>query len=135
MASDASLPLQAAIVKRLKTDVAMVAGRVLDAPAPGTPKPYISIGESQINPAIAQLYHGANERFQIDGWSAGPGKAEAKALGAAILAAFAEPLELANGAGHRVVYIEHEQTEYVREPDGVTQHAACIFTAATEPAS
>lgn len=137
MSVDASLPLQLAIIRTLKAApalAAIVAGRVYhNAPPANAAKPYVSLGPSQISPDLADEYEGQRERFQIDGWSSAPGPTEAKQMGAAIHDAL-QDADLAID-GHRCIDVQIEQTRYLVDADGVTQHAVLIFTATTEPVS
>lgn len=138
---DASLPLQKAVVAVLKSDAALqtligtgASARVFDNVPTTAAKPYISLGPTQLNAEIAAEYEGSEERFQVDAWSAGPGKVEVKRIGRAIHTALnGVPLTL--DENQRLVLIEIEQTRYLTEPDGITQHAALIFVAHTEPSA
>jgi len=134
---DATLELQAAVRKHLLADAgvaALVADRIYDNVPKDAAKPYLSFGPVQILSSIASEYEGSDETFQLDGWSAGPKSAEAKKIGAAVRLALAgAALDL--GAKQRLVLIEHEQTDYLVEPDGVGHHAAMTFKASTEPAN
>lgn len=135
--ADASLPLQKAIVKLLKADAAVsgiVGESIFDAVPANAKKPYVSLGPSQIAPDLADEYEGAAERLQIDCWSAGPGKVEVKKLAAAIHAALHDA-PLALDGDQRLVYLRIEQTQYMLDPDSMSEHGVLIFTAATEPAN
>jgi hypothetical protein len=136
--ADASLPLQKAIVATLQADPtlsAIVHGRVYDnVPAPVT-FPYVSIGPFQVLPEAADCSEGVEIFVTLDGWSRDGGKSiEAKRLGAAIGTALHEAaLTLDNG--QRLVSIALEQINYLRDPDGLTAHAAVTVRALTEPSN
>lgn len=133
--TDATLPVQAAIVAALKAYApltSIVGSRVYDNVPNGAQKPYVSIGPTQFLPASGECIDGGDVVIQLDGWSEGPTSVEAKQIGAAIIARlrnFAEALE----DGARLVDFQIEQARYLREPDGVTQHAVVIVRAAAEP--
>lgn len=132
--ADASLPLQKAIVAALKGSAelaAIVGTRVYDKVPADAKKPYVSLGPEQVMPDLADEYEGAHDRFQVDGWSAERGRVEAKAIGAAIHAALHDAALTVDG--HRLVNLQIEQTRYLVDADGITQHAVLIFTATTEP--
>lgn len=132
--SDASLILQGAIVTALKADAsvaALVGVRIYDDPPAAPTFPYLQIGTSQILPQIAEGYDGADEVITIDGWSRATGQPEIKRIGAAVNAALnAAALSL---AGFRLIEIVPEQTQYMRDPDGITHHGVFVFRARVEP--
>lgn len=131
--SDATLPLQAALVNRLQEDTAVKAiinRRVYDAVPKAAVMPYVSFGPWQVDPEIAQEYEGSDNFIQIDGWAAGPQSVEVKRLGKAIRDALVAPLAV---EGNRVIVFQVERTQYLRDPDGITQHAVISIRARTEP--
>lgn len=136
---EAALPLQKAVVATLKANaavIAIVADRVFDRPPPTAAKPYLSLGLQTLSPQLADEYAGAGHRFQIDAWSAGPGRLQVKQLAAAVITALVGPngdATLDLEANQRCVSLELEQSTEVPEPDGTTQHEAMVFIAATEP--
>lgn len=133
--SDSSIALQKAIIDVLRADEAVkaiVVDRVWDAPPEKPKKPYISLGPMQVLADVADGYEGSDVALQVDGWAEGPAQKAIHQLGAAIRAALSGA-DLALGDDQRLVNIEPEQTNYLVEPDGITQHAAVTFTARTEP--
>ena len=135
--ADASLPLQIAVVAALKGNSAVqaiVSDRVFDRVPKDAVKPYISIGPSQVTPELADEYDASRERFQVDGWSSDPGRRQIKTLGAVIRAAL-HGAALTLEGDQRLVFLEIEQTQYLPDPDGLTLHAAVVFTAGTEPSA
>jgi hypothetical protein len=138
MLADASLPLQKALVATLQADPnvsAIIQGRVYDnVPAPVT-FPYISIGPFQVLPELADCSEGCEIFVTLDGWSRNGGKtAEVKRLGGAVANAVHQAA-LVLDEGQRLVLIVLDRLDYIRDPDGLTTHAAIVFRALTEPSN
>lgn len=134
---DASLPVQKAVLAALKADAgvaALVAGRVYDQVPVSAVKPYLSFGPFQVLPDQADCYDASDITVQLDGWSAGPGSVEVKKIGRAVRAALDQKALLLDEE-ERLITINIEQTQYLVEPDGITQHAMLQFVARTEPIS
>lgn len=138
---DSTDPLQVAIVARCAADAGVqeLIGdrkgpsgiRLYDAVPAAATKPYASFGPDQLLAEPAEEYDGADVTVQLDAWSAGPGRREAKALINALWAALDKaPLAL---AGHRLVTLDVEQTRILPEPDGTAWHGVLILRARTEP--
>ena len=135
--ADASLPLQKAIVARLKTDAAMialVAGRVYDNVPPGATKPYVSVGPFDALTISADEYEGSETTLQFDGWAPGPESTQVKQLGRAMRAALHEA-DLALDENQRLQFLVVDAVRYLLEPDGMTQHAVVTLRARTEPSA
>jgi Protein of unknown function (DUF3168) len=132
--SDPSLQLQKAIVARLKAGAtgALVAGRIYDAVPGNAAKPYVSFGPFQLLPEHGDCLDGGEAFVTLDGWAAGPDTVQVKSLGTAI-AADLDRAELALDAPQRLVEMSIEQTQYTRDPDGITAHAVVTVHAWTEP--
>lgn len=131
---DPTLPMQAAIVARLKAAapvVAIVGASVYDAVPENAEKPYISLGQPQVIPDKATCLDGAEVSYPVHGWSIGPRSVEIKQLGAAVTGALDEYALAVSG--HRVVVFELEQLQYLDDPDGITKHFVAMFRALTEP--
>lgn len=128
--SDPSLDLQEAIIQRLRTDVgvtAFVAQRIFDQVPAATPFPYISYGSDQILQDDVTCITAYEASVQIDVWSRANGQPEMKRIAGAVRAALhAAEFDLAE---HGLVLIEHEQTRYLQDPDGLTSHGALTFRA------
>lgn len=130
--SDPSLPMQAAIVARLKSQLSSLVGtRVYDAVPAAAPKPYINLDQPQVLPDKASCIDGAEVIYPVRGWSAGPGSVEIKKLGAAVVEALDEFDLMVTG--HNIVVFELEQIQYLNDPDGITKHFVATFRALTEP--
>ena len=133
--SDPSLELQKALVSVLKNDAgvnAIIAGRIYDAVPGNAVKPYLSFGPFQLLPEHGDCLNGGEAFVTLDGWAAGPDTVQVKKLGAAV----AKALDLAGivlDAPQRCVEMTVEQTQYMRDPDGITAHAAITVHAWTEP--
>jgi len=130
--SDPSLPLQAEIIGRLKaysTLTAIVGSRIHDQ-VPSGPQtfPYVALGECQVLPDKAQCVDGTETFLQIDAWSRAVGFPEVKRIAAAIVAAL-DDNETLNVAAYNVVVFELSSIQYLRDPDGITRHAALTFRA------
>lgn len=133
--SDPSLEVQAAIVAALRSNGALppvVGKRVYDTVPANAAFPYISLGEGQVLPDKADCIDGAELSQQVDVWSRAVGFPECKTIAKAVVAKLDDqPL---NVAGSDVIVFEHEQTRYLRDPDGLTLHAAITFFALVYPA-
>jgi len=132
---DPALELQVAIVGALKAHTALaaiVATRVYDAVPPSADYPYVSLGQPQVLPDKADCIDGSITVYTIHGWSSDLGRSvEIKRIGAAIGEALDENEFTLNG--HRVVIAQHEQTNYLDDPDGITKHVAVTLRFSTEP--
>jgi Protein of unknown function (DUF3168) len=135
--ADPSLQLQKAIVAKLKADpgvTAIIAGRVYDAIPNAAVKPYVSFGLFQLLPEHGDCLNGGEAIVTLDGWAAGPDTVQIKQLGTAVAKALDEA-ELALDAPQRLVEMTIEQTQYMRDPDGITAHAVITVHTWTEPTS
>lgn len=133
--SDPSLDVQGAIFAALKSTGALpavVGGRVYDA-APATAVfPYITLGDGQVLPDKAGCIDGVEMFLQIDAWSRATGYPEVKGIAKAIIAKLDDqPMDI---TGYQVVVFEHQETRYLRDPDGLTRHAAITFRSLINPA-
>lgn len=136
MSADASYELQVAIVGRLLGADALksiVGERVFDrVPRDQNGKvtavfPYISLGPDQELPENADCIRASEFIVQIDAWSREPGFPEVKRIARAIEDALHDvDLALADNAQ---VYFEYDGRRVMRDPDGLTSHAALTFRA------
>lgn len=133
--SDPSLPLQLAIVAKLKgagAITSLVATRIYDV-APTAPQfPYITLGDDQVLPDKADCIDGTEVFLQIDAWSRAPGYPEAKRIAAAVVAALDD--QVLTVTGYTVIVFELQTVNYLRDPDGQTRHAALTFHALLQAA-
>lgn len=130
--SDPSLELQAAIIEVL-TGKTAVEDRVFDEPQVNPVFPYITLGECQVLPDKADCIDGVVAYPVVDIWSQEKGFVELKAITKAVLALLDDqPLSV---PGFSVVVFEFESLNYLRDPDGLTRHAAITFRALVQPSS
>lgn len=133
MSADPAALLQAALARRLTQDLAvraLVAGRVFDRVPPRPSFPYVTLGDVEVIDDGHSCGEASEVVLTVHGWSRAVGAIEVKRLGAAIRAALAAPLEI---DGHAVVEQTHRSTRYVRDPDGLTEHAIVQIVLLTEP--
>lgn len=132
--SDPSLVLQGAIVSALKNTsgvTALVGQRIYDQAPPSPTFPYVTLGDMQVLPDKANCIDGVEVFTQIDAWSRTVGYPEVKNIGKAISAAL-DDQEL-TVSGHHLVVFEIENIHYLRDPDGLTRHAALTFRGLLQP--
>jgi len=128
--SDPSLELQAAIVTKLKADagvIAVVSTRVYDN-IPASPTfPYISLGDTQVLPDKAECIDGVEIFFSIDAWARDQTFPMVKKISKAIVAALDDqPITV---AGYDTIVFEINSINHLKDPDGLTRHAALSFRA------
>jgi hypothetical protein len=129
--SDPSLEVQATVVAALKATPAVVSGRVYDAAPSGVVFPYITLGDCQVLPDKAGCIDGAEMFLQVDVWSRAVGYPETKTIAKAVLEKLDDqPIVV---SGHNVIVFEHLSTQYLRDPDGQTRHAAITFRSLIQP--
>lgn len=132
MATEPSLELQGAIINALKADpavTALIAGRVYDRPPSPVTFPYLVVGDDQVTQAHAQCLEGSTEVFSsLHAWSRAVGKVEAKKIAGAVVTAL-NGAALALSNGYRLVLIEHDNTQHLGDPDGITSHSVIVFHA------
>jgi len=134
MATDPDLELQGLIVQRLKADpdvTALVNGRVFDSVPSGAAFPYVSYGPTSTEEDDADCIKGASIYVQLDVWSRDVGFPEAKRISSAVRECLhdVDDLTLTDNA---LVFLNHYQTQTMRDPDGLTSHAAVLFQAFIE---
>ncbi|MFC5423042.1 DUF3168 domain-containing protein [Bosea eneae] len=132
--ADPSLALHGAINVRLRADIAAVGGRVLDHVPSDVSFPYIEIGEFQTLDDGAQCHDGQEVFVTLHVWSRPgddrPGQVEAKTIAGAVRGSLHEAaLDL--GADWQFLEIAHQDTRYLKDPDGLTSHAVLTFRALT----
>lgn len=135
--SDPSLDLQKAIINALKADNAVKAlvgnpARVYDKIPGGATFPYVSYGSDQVLSDDADCLTAYEVFVQLDVWSRANGQPEMKRIAGAIRAVLHDAeLELDE---HALVLLEHQQTRYLDDPDGITSHAAITLRALADGA-
>jgi len=136
VAADATLPVRAAIVARLRDDAgvgALVADRVYGRPPQDVVFPYVSLGPVTAEPAGGLEQRGWDQSMQVDVWSRQPDLGvEALQVMAAVSVALASPIVV---SGHRVVVMTLEFQTVTNDPDGITSHGIQRFRIYTREAS
>lgn len=132
-----SLELQGAFVAALtaSADVKSLIGpRINPAQTTAWPGSYITIGEGQDVPDLAECIDGSELFTDIHIWSrADKSFADAKKIAATIWNCLSSaPLALSE---NRLLLLERGNTNYMRDPDGVTLHIVLTVRALTEPAA
>lgn len=115
---DASLPLQAAVVKALKEDAVLatlIAGRVYDRVPTDPVAPYITVGDAQIVDDSNACQSLAEYSLQVDCWSEAVGYPEVKRIGAAAAKALNAKLPMVGFA----IIIHRISVGYSRAPDNL----------------
>jgi hypothetical protein len=137
MLTDPSLDIQAAIVAALKAVLPDVLGaRAYDqVPAPVAPAtsaifPYITVGNGDMMPELGEFTDAADTMIQVDVWSRAVGFGECKTIARAVTAALHDAdLAVPNQTN---VSILLSTVNYLRDPDGITRHAALQFKIQTD---
>jgi len=131
--TDPSLAMQGAIVAALKASVAVTAliggpteARIFDRVPEKQVFPYIAFGPAQVIQQDATCIDGSEVYQQIDVWSRLPGFPECKRVAEAVREALHR---LDATFGDLGFEIEHQFTNYLRDPDGLTSHAVLSFRA------
>lgn len=131
--SDPSLPLQDALIKALRAPgvlPAAIGERVYDQ-VPSTPTyPLVSLGDGLVLPDKAECIDGVEVFLQIDVWSRKVGYAETKQIAAAVIDALDD--QALTVTGFDVIVFELSGVQYMRDPDGLTRHAAITFRSLIE---
>jgi Protein of unknown function (DUF3168) len=130
--SEPSLELQGAMVTALKADAALdalIVDRIYDRVPPAPTFPYITVGDDQVISAHADCLEGSTQIFAtLHAWSRKPGMVETKRISGAIVTALNAAALPLNG-GYRLVLLEHDSTQFLIDPDGLTSHAVIVFHA------
>jgi hypothetical protein len=130
--ADVLWPVQVAMYARASADPGL-SGRVtgvFDHVPEGQAFPYLVVGEATATPRGAHDRFGARATVTLHIWSAYHGFAEALAIADDLLRLFDhQPLTV---DGHDTVYVHHEQTVTLRDPDADLRHVAVRFAIETE---
>lgn len=122
------LELKGAIVAVLKADaavVALVGTRIYDNIPANATFPYISFGPRDTVTADADCIVAFDITQQLDVWSRAVGSSEAERITDAVREALHE-YEF-NLSVNAAVFFEHRITRTLKDPDGLTTHAAMTF--------
>lgn len=126
--ADPSLALQIAINLRLRSQVGAVSNRVFDEVPQHVAFPYVELGEFQTLDDGAQCHDGMEVFATLHVWSRGAGQVEAKTIAGTVRGALHEA-DLDLGAAWQFLEIAHQDTRYLKDPDGRTSHAVLTFRA------
>lgn len=129
------LELQIAIIAILKADADLktLAGNPVRIyqDVPDVPKfPYITIGDDQNVPDLAQFLDGSEIFLDIHIWARSPGMTVCKQIGATIKAALPDALTLSQS---RNLLVERRNERYFTDADTITSHGVLTLRALTEP--
>jgi hypothetical protein len=133
--TDPGFDIQRDIVAALKANAAvkaMVKDRVYDRVPrdrngdPNVPFPYITLGDTQTLPDLAECTDAAETFFAIHIWSRKVGSVEAKQLSAAVGAV------LHDAALPAVQSILLQESRIIPDPDGLTSHGILTFQILTD---
>jgi len=122
-----------ALIARLKADAdvaAYVDERIYTRVPNDEEFPYVSLPSMENRSVLVDCIDLAEVTIQIDVWSRKPGLEELREIAEAVRTALHEAdLSLTS---HACVYLKHEQTHEMYDPDGTTTHAALMFEATIE---
>lgn len=133
--TDVSYELQIEIVTALKDSVDLMGmgASVYDRVPPTPVFPYISFGPEQEVPELSDDCLKASELFiQLDIWSRKPGFGEVKNV-ADLVRRVLDGLEVELNS-NALLIMEFDGRRVLRDPDGLTSHAALTFRALIEHA-
>ncbi len=133
MMKAATSELQKAIIQTLSNDAdvkEIVDGRVFDRVSSDAEYPYVSLGPMTSNTTLADCLELDNISVQIDVWSRDISSKEMRELANVVRQALTKS-ELALEKNGLVLFI-HESTRELRDPDGLTSHAAVNFDVIVE---
>lgn len=131
--SEATLPLQAAVIAALKAHAplaAIVGTKVFDRVPAGTAAPYVTISGWQEIEDGTDCMDASEIFFDVQAFSTQPGRPEAARIAGAVKAALhGMAPTLAGWTNSEVLY---RSTQYFPEPDGITTRAVVNFQALTD---
>lgn len=126
--ADASLALQKAMVSALKAGVAGVANRVYDRPPQAVAYPFIRVADGQTVADEAECIAGVEVFFDVHVWSQAVGSVECRTLAGDVRAAL-HHAELTLDSPWALVELQHRDTRFLSDPDGLTSHAVVTVRA------
>jgi hypothetical protein len=122
--SDPSYALQVAMVTALKADnalAAFVGVRIYDDPPASATFPYVQVGEGQVVGDDTEDCGDGSEVFiRTHAWSRAAGFPEVKRIAAEVRRVLKVAPSL---SGFDVTVVEFVQSQFLRDPDGLTRHA------------
>ncbi|WP_295879113.1 DUF3168 domain-containing protein [uncultured Bartonella sp.] len=133
MMKAATSELQKVIIQTLSNDADVkdiVDGRVFDSVPLKAEYPYISLGPMTSDTTLADCLEIDNISVQIDVWSCDVSSVEMRELANAVRRALTKSDLTLEKNG--LVLFNHENTRELRDPDGLTSHAAVNFDVIVE---
>jgi len=137
MLTDPTWALQGAIKARLLADreiAAIVSDRVYDRIQNSPTFPYISFGEIQVLPELAEETDAARTYVTLNVWDRFKSSAATKALAKLIVASLHDAADLSID-GSVVQSVLLDQSRSFPDPDGLTMHSVLTFNILTDAAS
>jgi len=123
--SDPARLLQIAIYSILTDGSPQAIARVYDAVPPSPTFPYVTIGEVQVLGDDTEDCGDGSEVFvRVHAWSRAVGYPEVKDLAALVRLKLKTVPVI---AGFTVSLVQFQQTQFLRDPDGITSHAVVEF--------
>lgn len=139
MLTDPGFDLQKSVVQALLASAAMQAivdkGVYDQVPRdkqgePTVAFPYVTFGETQTLPELAECTDAADTFFTLHAWSRKVGFGEVKKLNAAVIATLHDqPITLASGTVQSLLL---QDVKVLRDPDGITSHGVITFHVLTD---
>lgn len=130
---DPTQELQEEVIVALRASAAvsaLVGARVYDLAPSSAVAPHISMGPATAIQADAECIEAQEITVQIDCWSEERGYAQVRRVADAVRRALRDAeLPFQHNA---IATFEHEITRYMRDPDGISSHAAMTFSATIE---
>lgn len=131
--TDPSFGLQQAIMDKLKAApavAALVADRIFDR-IPNVPTfPYVSFGNTEVNPVSAEGIDAADCFITLHTWDRFKGFDKTKMLGPQVINTLHdEPLAIGEGGVKSLLL---DSVNYIRDPDGLTSHGILTFSVLTD---
>ncbi|MGJ4888953.1 DUF3168 domain-containing protein [Bradyrhizobium sp. HKCCYLRH3099] len=133
MLTDPSVALASAIKRCLLEDAdvkALVADRVYDLIPNGPTFPYVSLGEIQVMPELAEGADAATSYVTLHSWDRFKSGTATRALSRAVVAALHDrDLTIEDGA---VLSLLLQTSRVLPDPDGTTRHGVHVFAVLTD---
>lgn len=128
---DGQLALQKMLISLLRGQTSAGVS-VFDQVPASNPFPRIVIGPSQSLPTTPDCMDGTETFLQLDVWSTSVGLVEVKNI-AGQIRSILHDVDDVDLDGHGLQLLRVESTQYLRDPDGTTKHAAMTLRALTQP--
>lgn len=131
--TDPAADLRAAIEAKLRADqalAALIGDRIFDRVPSKPDYPLVTIGNMQVIPESADGVDAAETAVTIHVWDQFKQADKSRRVGAAVVNALhEEELQTVEGGAQSVLL---ESANYLRDPDGVTNHAVLTFSILTD---